>query len=272
MGPDTLTDLPSWLAAPQSYEPLHDRGGFIAKSMLSITSVLAQLRLDDGHAGSLSPSAPVKVILALGAIIVNALARNLMVTFILLAFVLVRAALLPRRALARTASVAGAAAAIAFVLALPAVLLGQPASAVRLGLKALVSTGLAMEVALATPAGELTGALRVLHVPNLVIMTIDLALRNIARLGEAALETLTALQLRSVGRDADKRASMGNVGGTLFVRAAKAADDTYDAMRCRCFEGEYDGGTRTPRRAADAVWIAAFVLLVILALHLEGVY
>ena len=264
-------EIPDWLSVPQAYEPLSDHSTFAAKSMLSVAAVLRQLRLDDGRTSLLSPSAPVKLTLALGAIILNSLAGNIMVTLVLLAFVLVRAALLPRHALARAAAVAGAAAMLAFLIALPAALLGQPASAVRLGLKALVSTGLAMEVALTTPAAELTGALRSFRVPNLVIMAIDLTLRNIVRLGECAYETLIALTLRSVGRDTDKRASMGNVGGTLFVRASRAAADTYDAMRCRGFEGEYDGGARFRLHAADAAWIAAFALLVALFLHLEGI-
>lgn len=264
-------DIPDWLTSPQAYEPLSDNGAFATKSALSVTAVLRQLRLDDGRASPLSPSAPVKLALALGAILLNSLAHNLMATLVLLAFVLVRATLLPRRQLARLAAVAGAAAGLSFVLALPAALIGQPASAVRLGLKALVSCGLAMEVALTTPVSQLTGALRAFRVPNLVIMALDLALRNIVRLGGCALETLTALTLRSVGRDGSKRTSMGNVGGTLFVRASKAAQDTYDAMRCRGFEGDYDGGDVAGPRAADAAWVVAFALFVILFLHLEGV-
>ena len=265
------TDIPSWLVAHEGYEPLHDRSTFSGRSMLSIAAALRQLRLDDGRSSRLSPAAPVKLALALCAIILNSLATNLMVTLVLLAFVLVRAALLPAHALARTAAVAGAAALLAFALALPAALLGQSASAVRLGLKALASTGLAMEVTLTTPAGELTGALRAFHVPNLVILTIDLALRNIVRLGDCALETLTALSLRSVGHDASKRTSMGSVGGTLFVRASKAAQDTYDAMRCRGFEGTYDRRDTVRLGAADAAWIAAFLLFLFLFLHLEGI-
>ena len=265
------TEIPSWLVAPQGYEPLHDRSTFAGKSMLSIAAVLRQLRLDDGRSSRFSPTAPVKLALALGAIILNSLASNLMVTLILLAFVLMRAVFLPGRQLGRAAAVAGAAALLAFVLALPAALLGQPASAMRLGLKALASTGLAMEVALTTPAGELTGALRAFRIPNIVIMTIDLALRNIVRLGDCALETLTALSMRSVGRDADKRASMGNVGGTLLVRASKAAQDTYDAMRCRGFEGSYDRQSSVRLRTANIAWIAVFVLFLLLFLNLEGI-
>lgn len=265
------TDIPSWLAAPQGYEPLHDRSTFAGKSILSIAAVLRQLRLDDGRSSHLSPTAPVKLALALGAIILNSLAANIMVTLVLLAFVLVRAMFLPGKALVRAAAVACTAALLAFMLALPAALLGQPSSALRLGVKALASTGLAMEVALTTPAAELTGALRAFRVPNLVIMAIDLALRNIVRLGDCALETLTALTMRSVGRDADKRSSMGSVGGTLLVRASKASQDTYDAMRCRGFEGSYDMRSTARLRMADIAWIAAFVLFLILFLNLEGI-
>ncbi|MBE6479801.1 MAG: energy-coupling factor transporter transmembrane protein EcfT [Olsenella sp.] len=264
-------DIPEWLATPQTYEPLSDNSTFVTKSTLSVAAALRQLRLDDGRPSPLSPVAPFKLALALGAIVLNSLAHNLMVTWILLAFVLVRATLLPRAALARVVAVAGAAALLSFLLALPAALIGQPASAVRLGLKALVSAGLAMEVALTTPVAELTGGLRAFRVPNLVIMTLDLALRNIVRLGDCALETLTALTLRSVGRDEGKRASMGNVGGTLLVRASKAAGDTFDAMRCRGFEGSYDGGGQVRPRAADVAWAIAFSLFVVLFLHLEGI-
>lgn len=265
-------EIPGWLATPQNYEPRPDRSSFIAKSLLSLASALRQLRLDDGLSGRLSPTAPVKLALAFGAIIVNSLATNLMVTLVLLAFVLVRAAFLPRRALVRAAAVAGMAALLSFVLMLPAIFLGQPASAVRLSLKALVSTGLAMELALTTPAGRLTGALRAFHVPNLVIMTIDLALKSIVQLGDCALETLTALSLRSVGRDDDRHSSMAAVGGTLFVRSSIAAQKTYDAMRCRCFTGTYDTvGTMRGIHGADIVWIVAFLLVIVLAAHLEGV-
>ena len=52
-------DIPGWLVAPQGYEPLSDRSTFGAKSMLSVTAVLRQLRLDDGRSSRLSASAPI---------------------------------------------------------------------------------------------------------------------------------------------------------------------------------------------------------------------
>ena len=62
----------------------------------------------------------------------------------MLAGVVVRAALLPQRALDRVAATASAAALLAFVVMLPAALLGQPRSALTIAGKALISTGIAM--------------------------------------------------------------------------------------------------------------------------------
>ncbi|MBQ9058194.1 MAG: energy-coupling factor transporter transmembrane protein EcfT [Atopobiaceae bacterium] len=264
-------ELPSWLAAEQDYEPQTDRSSFVQKSALSIAAVLRQLRLDDGTSARFSPSAPLKLVLLVLALVANSLSRNLMVTLILLACVLVRALFLNRSALARVVAVSLGAAGLAFIISLPAILLGQSTSAVRLGVKALVSTGLAMEVALTTPASQLTGALRSFKVPNLVIMTIDLTLRNIVLLGERALETLIALNLRSVGKDSDKRSSIGGVGGTLFIRASVSAQDTYDAMVCRGFDGTYDPTSRTTFRRIDLLWVGSTILLALLFLHLEGI-
>ncbi len=267
---DVRETLPSWLAEPQTYEPTGDRDGFIAKSMLSVTSVLAQLRLDGVAASALSPSAPVKLVFALACILMVSLSRNFAFVLVVLAGVLLRAALMPRAALARLASVAGLAAALTLVLMLPAVLLGQPRSAILMAGKALVSTGIAMEVALSTPAAELTGALARFRVPDIVILTLDLALRSIVQLGETALEALVALRLRSVGRNPDKRGAMGGVGGVVLLKAASASQQTFDAMRCRGFEGEYAFERTRGWRRADAAWLVLLALLVATFAWLEG--
>ena len=262
--------IPSWLTQSQEYKPQTDRDAFIVKSVLSVSSVLARLRLDDGVSSPLSPSAPIKLALGLGCILLTSLSRNYLFVLVMLACVLVRACLLPKDALSRTAATAAAAAGLAFVVMLPATLLGQPRAALTMATKALVSTGLAMEVTLTTPSAELTGALRAFRVPNLVIMTIDLTLKSIVRLGEVALEVLTALNLRSVGRNRNKQGSVGGVGGVVLVKAAEAAQQTHDAMRCRGFEGEYDAAVGWRPGGTDLVWVMAFGALIALFAFLQS--
>ena len=102
------------------------------------------------------------------------------------------------------------------------------------------------------------------------LAALALTLRGIVTLGETASEVLTALRLRSVGRNPDKRSSMGGVGGVVLLKAGRAAQDTYDAMRCRGFDGAYRMGADVRLRPIDAVYAALFALLTILFAYTQG--
>lgn len=267
----STTDLPDWLTSPQDYRPGSDRDGFITRNLLSLASVLALLRLDDGRDGPLSPSPPLKLLVALGAILLTSLARNYLFVLFMLALVLVRATMLSWSALARVAGGALAAAGLTLVVMLPAALLGQPRSALTLATKTLVTVGITLTVALTTPKAQLTGALRQLGMPATVILAVDLALHGIVRLGQTAQDVLVALRLRSVGTNRSKSATMGGVGGVVLVKASRLAQDSYDAMRCRGFDGTYRAAPTRRPRGADALWIVGFALVFALFLYLQGV-
>lgn len=263
--------LPSWLSKSEDYQPGRDRDSFIQKTMLSLTGVLARLRMDDGVTGRLSPSAGCKIACGFVCILLTSLSRNYAFVLVVLALVLCRAAVLPAKILRRTASVAFTTAALTALLMLPAIVLGQAQSALLVGTKVLATVSVAMIVAGTTPFHELTGALRAYHVPDVVIMTVDLALRSIARLGRIALRTLAALQLRSVGVNADKGSSVGGVGGVLFLKSGEAASTAHDAMVCRGFTGDYHRVRANQRRRVDLVWVAGTAGLAVLFCYLQTV-
>lgn len=264
-------DIPAWLLSAQDYTPQRDSDGFIRKSSLSITGVLARFRLDDGAESRFSSSAPVKLVIGLVVILLTSLSRNFFFVLIVLAGLLVRMCFLPAAALKRVVAVALTAAGLCALIMLPAIFIGQSQSAVLIATKVLVSAGTAMTVALSTPANQLTGALRTFHVPDIVIMTVDLALRSIVQLGNTALEVLCALKLRSVGRNTNKRDSMGGVGGVVLLKSSQAASETHDAMKCRGFEGQYVVPRGKWWRKADAFWVALMVVLVVAFVYLQGV-
>ena len=259
-------DIPDWLTTSEHYQPSSDRDGFIARSLLSMSSVLAFFRLDDGKSGTHSPSAPTKLIGALVSILLVSLSKNYLFVLIMLAAVLVRACLLPHAALRRLVGGAGAAAGLSLLLMLPAILIGQPHAALLMATRAFVCVGITLTVALTTPTHEL----RSFGMPAIAIMTIDLALRSIVRLGETASEVLCALGLRSVGRNRHKGSSMAGVGGVVLLKASKSAQETYDAMRCRGFDGEYRTGARSSLKAVDALWLGLLALVIVLFVLTQG--
>jgi cobalt/nickel transport system permease protein len=269
--PEPDQSAPGWLLARQDYEPLPDRDRFIAKSMLAIVGMLAQFRLDDGTTSRISASAPTKLLFGLGCLLLTSLSHNFLFALVVLACVLVRLCLMPSKKLRRIAAVACGAAGLTFLVMLPAALLGQQQSSLLMAAKVFISVSIAMMVALTTPFNQLTAALRTFHVPNLVILTIDLALKSIVRLGGVALEALTALRMRSVGRNVNKREALGGVGGVVFLKTNEAAQATYDAMACRGFEGEYPVPHTRQWRAVDLAWLAAFIALLALFIYLQTV-
>lgn len=234
-------EIPSWLKENDEYCAPSGRDSFISKSLLSIASTLQQLRFDDG-VGKFNIPALAKLIVGFLLILLNSLSQNFIFTIVLLALCLVLAATLPIKLLKRTASVTFFATLLAFIICLPAIFLGQPHSAILIAGKTAVSTLIVMLFAVTTPAGEITCALRKLHVPAIFISILELTLKNIVVLGKTASEVLCALKLRSIGKNNQKSESMGGVGGVVLLKAKQAAEDTYDAMRCRGFDGEYNNG------------------------------
>ena len=178
---------------------------------------------------------------------------------------------MPAKQLRKTVVAAVGSAALAGVIMVPAFLLGQYQSALLIASKTFVSVSAVFIVATTTPFNQLTAALRVFHVPNLFIMTLDMTLKNIVRLGDTALSVLQALQLRSVGHNSDKMTSMGGVSGVLLLKSNEAATHTYEAMECRGFSGDYTALHKTSFKGADLIWIVLLILVIFLFVYLQGV-
>ena len=71
---------------------------------------------------------------------------------------------------------------------------------------------------------EISLALSSIHIPDIFILVLDLAIKYISLLGGLVLDMLYALKLRSVGRNRDKTASLSGVAGTVFLKSKEAAD------------------------------------------------
>ncbi len=267
---DAPAQVPSWLKEPERYTPTSDHDAFVARSMLSIAGVLRFFRLDGAKHASASISAPAKLLLGLLLIVLVSLSGNYLFTLVVLACLLLRCAFLRASALVRMLGVACTAGVVSFAIMLPAVFLGQPQSALLIGTKVFVSVGIAMCVALTTPFSEMTAGLRTFHIPNMFILTFDLALKNIVTLGAVALEVLTALKLRSVGKNTNKTSSMGGIGGVVFMKAQKSAQDTYMAMQCRGFEGEYVRPRERSWRPMDLLVLVGSCIAILLFVYLQG--
>ena len=92
-----------------------------------------------------------------------------------------------------------------------------------------------------TQWNHITKALRAIHVPGIFVFTLDITLKYIVLLGNAITDLLTALQLRSVGKNNKRYNSIGGVMGITFVRGVEMNKQMYEAMLCRGFTDDYKG-------------------------------
>lgn len=270
--------LPLWLCEASSYEPASDRDGFLRKNVLALASALRVFRVEaaslEGR-GALDRTlarvpASVRLVSMIALITCASLARNMAFVWILAVAGLAVLAMRPARQIRSVLVPALLAALLAFVVNLPAMLLGQTSAPVRMGTKVLLTVGLVANLAQALGPEGMVAALRGCGLPQQVCMTVDMALRDIVLLGESAHALSEALALRSVGKDRTKTSSAAGVMGVTFVRAHQVAVARAEAMELR----GYGASARVHRSriAISPVAIAyacATILFVVLFVYLE---
>ena len=252
----------------ERYVPGKDTDRFIGKSILKLMGVLSRIR-GGGKAVAGSVSAPLLLAGTLYLIILCACARNAMFLYAVLAVVLVRSCFLPGRDLKGIVLTALPVSALTAVLLLPAVFLGSPRTMLTVALKVFLSVMQVGILSHTVPWNRLTAGLRFYHVPDLFILTMDLAIKFIAILGETALEALTALKLRSVGKNRQKGKTLGGIPGTVYLKARALSEETYGAMRCRCFDGTYQRRYRGHWTVRDTGYAVLLALLTGIFIWLE---
>ena len=267
--------VPAWLVARERYEAPSDRGRYLEKSVLSILGVLAALRERPGAGKDgerLSPA--LKLLSAFLVIVLVSLSRGALFLEAAAAFELGCLCLLRGQTIAHVLRRVLAAGLFALAIFLPAFLLGRDSNLPFLCGKVLLAALAAALFSATTPWSSATAAFSALRAPDIFVMTLDLTVKYISLLGGLLLDTLYAMKLRSVGRDARKISTLAGSAGTLFLKSKEAAEAQYQAMRCRCFSGSYRVARRRGFGQGDAALadsaLAAAALAVLAAFFALG--
>ncbi len=115
-----------------------------------------------------------------------------------------------------------------------------------------------------TPVSDLTGQLRRLRAPDILVTLFEMTYRYIAVLLGEASSMYTAYMLRSTERKGLQMRHMGSFVGQLFIRSYDRAERVYAAMKCRGYGGRERSAVRRPLRAPDYVYLAVSCLPFIL--------
>lgn len=262
------TSLPEWMQAEEPYTASKDSDGFLQKSLLKLMSVLSKARSIPAQ-GRLQANAPIALLTIFILIVLTACSTNAFFSYCMLALVLACFCLLPGKQLKRSLRSTLAATGFSFLILLPAVFLGSPHTFFTVGLKVFLSVGLISFLNSTIPWNQLTAGLRFFRVPNLFIFTLDLTLKYILLLGDVCLSMLEALKLRSVGKNKDKTKGLSGILGVTFLKSRAMADEQFQAMTCRGFDGTYTTSYRFHMKKADFVYLFILCLNLVLFIFLQ---
>ncbi len=103
-----------------------------------------------------------------------------------------------------------------------------------------LSLSLGVLLAVTTPVSRLLKSLRMLGIPAMFVMLIEMTYRYLVMLLVLSLEMFEARKMRTVG-DLSLRRQQAQVGssiGTLFAKSMIMAEEVYQAMTARCYTGQ----------------------------------
>lgn len=136
---------------------------------------------------------------------------------------------------------------VAGLVVLPSYWLAEPTTVLFFGLKTSLMLGQALHFRLTTPFAAILTGLKAWHCPNVIIMTLAIAMIYLRMLGQYLLQTTEAMDLRLVAPARHPYHLIGALFGNLYLKSYTYALELYAAMEARGFNGQYVKATATNR-------------------------
>ena len=232
--------MPEWMLKNEIYSPEADKNGFIEKSILSLLGILSRIK---GQETPKNPAykinANLKVVFTFLLVLLLSLSSSLSFVAVVNVYILVVLSLLKAETIIKVFKISMIMAFFTFIMLLPAIIMGSGNNSTMLTGKIFATVAAVNILTRTTRWNDITGALRFFHIPDLIILVLDIAIKYILMLGEYALNMLYSLKMRSVGKNRRKYTSLSGIVGTMFIKSREMAEDMYSAMACRGFTGEY---------------------------------
>ena len=261
--------LPDWLSEPQKYIPEKDKDNFLNRSCLSFVHILSGIRRRDHQEMGSRIHPAWKLLCVLVMILLIAMAKQTATIYLLTAFVLLQLALLNGEEIRSILKGTWPAVLFTFLMMLPALIWNRSLYSLLLCLRVFLSvTELGIFVQ-TTRWNQITGALRIFHLPNLFLFLLDVTMQYIVLLGKEALEMLYALKCRSIGHNSHKGQAVGDIAGITFLKSREMSMQLYQAMVCRGFDGTYPRSSHRKLTWRDPLYLAPHLLVLVLWVMLE---
>jgi len=231
-----------WLLKKDKYTPKQDRDIFLSNNILTIVGILSNLRRkkSDDNSWIYDVNILLKIIFTLIFVVSLSLTRNAVYAVSVNAYMFFFLLFVNKYERSRIIKLFFSAIVFSVLIVVPSLFFYS--SIYNAGLLVLRISGSIMCVNVLVYSclpHQITASFNKWFVPDVIVMIFDLTLKYIVVLGDCAIEMFQALTLKSVGVNREKSRTTFNIFGVLFLKSKIYSEDLYNAMVCRCFDGEY---------------------------------
>lgn len=186
-----------WMKSDEVYKASKSsKDKFITKSTLSILSVLSNVREQSNKIEKNKEYVPLKMILIFLLIVLAACSKNIYFPVFIIVIILVRLSLMSGEKIRKVLKGVFTAEFISGLILLPAfVFYKSYYSCISIILKISISISLIEILSADTKWNTLTSSLKRFKVPDIFILTLDIALKYIVLLGNVSIDMFTALKI-----------------------------------------------------------------------------
>jgi len=265
-------ELPQWAKEEECYKPSSDRDFFISRSLLRLMGILFRIRKQADYDTFTKETAAGQLLFVFVVILLVVGARTGVFLLTVLAGELVLLCRMSGEAIRVILRNAAAAMFFSALILLPALWIGRAPAVVLIPAKTFLTVVCLSLVTEKLPWHTLTASLRVFCLPQLFIQILDITLKYIMLLGEVSLQMLSALKLRSVGRNPEKKQAFSGVLGVTFLKSRELSQAMYEAMVCRGFTGEYPVRRQQCFHWKDGLLLLTAIGCIVFYFYVEGAF
>ncbi|GIM28094.1 cobalt permease [Clostridium polyendosporum] len=255
-----------WLFKQDDYVPKEDKDAFVDKSIFSLLGVLSSIKRSSrrfpSRIHSINPA--LKLISSLLIIILISISKSYKFTLVIYSYLFVMFALLNKEEIKKILCISLVIPIFTLIALIPSIIAGNVYNSLIIVMRILSAVLVTNILSFTTKWNDIVGALKLLYIPDIFILVMEITLRYIYILGEFSLDMLYALKLRSIGKNEDKYTSVSEMIGTLFLKSKDLGDELYLAMECRGFQGEYVHLTKFKLNLVDYIY-GLFIIVLVLA-------
>ncbi|MBD5807460.1 energy-coupling factor transporter transmembrane component T [Limosilactobacillus walteri] len=222
--------LPVWLMNPERHQVQLTKGRLVQDNLSKFATLVAFLtRVTPVYTAKNSPW--VRIIELIGLTILIVLSSQVLFLWLILILMLVHLVILPGSVIITISKKLFKLMVVSLIVLLPSLLLQANNIGLFLARVALIMLNISIFLSI-TSWPQFIQGLEQLHLPSVIILTLDITMKYVYTLGVYIQELLSSIKLRTFGQHVNRRV-LGVIIGQVYLSAKKRTSDLYQAMLLR---------------------------------------